>query len=68
MNIAHHYTFLSFRISNNMEKLINIIQSKLYISNRKKAMDVIRGIGKENGGRLTGMKLKPLNFLFRKFM
>ena len=49
-----------------MEKLINIIQSKLDISNRKEAIDVIRGIRKENGGRLTGMKLKSLIYVARR--
>ena len=43
-----------------MEKLINMIQSKLDISNRKDAMDIIRGIREENGGKLTGMTSKSL--------
>ena len=49
-----------------MEKLINMIQSKLDISNRKEAMDVIRGIRKENGGKLTGMTLKSLISVARR--
>ena len=43
-----------------------MIQSKLDISNRKEAMDVIRGIRKENGGKLTGMTLKSLISVARR--
>ena len=43
-----------------------MIQSKLDISNRKEALDVIRCIRKENGGKLTGMTLKSLISVARK--
>jgi len=43
-----------------------MIQSKLDISNRKEAMDLIRGIRKENGGKLTGMTLNSLISVARR--